>query len=191
MNRSIHLARVVVVCAAAALTGVAANAQAPAPVAATAAATPSALDQLAWLRGCWGGEVNRRNFVEQWLPPRGGMMVGVSHTTVQKRKDASDVRTEDYTYLRLEARPDGVYYVAIPSGTKEASFKLTKVDNDQGDHIFTFSGPLEGFPQSIVYRHTEGGSLFATVAGKVDGQDKQVIYPMHAVDCTSGEPARK
>src|SRR6266496_3463494 len=46
---------------------------------------PSTLDALAWLRGCWMGSVNRREFLEQWSPPRGGMMVGFSHTVVAPR----------------------------------------------------------------------------------------------------------
>jgi hypothetical protein len=196
MDRSTHLARVVVAGALIAsffATQVqAATAVPAAPTPPTAAPPPAspALGQLAWLRGCWAGNVNRRDFVEQWLPPRADMMVGVSHTIVQNRKDASEVRTEDYTYLRLEARTDGVYYVAIPSGTKELPFKLTSVDKDKGDLVFTFSGPGDGFPQRIVYRRTESGALFAEVDGKVDGKDKQVIYPMHRVDCTTGESAR-
>jgi hypothetical protein len=28
------------------------------------------------------------------------------------------------------------------------------------------------------------------VAGKVDGRDKEVIYPMHRVDCATGALAR-
>jgi hypothetical protein len=196
MNRSTHRPRAVLACAVVAASCFAVHAQAPAPAAAPDSAAPAAapaspaLDQLAWLRGCWAGNVNRRDFIEQWLPPRADMMVGVSHTTVQSRKNPSDVRTEDYTYLRLEARTDGVYYVAIPSGKKELPFKLTSVEKDKGALVFTFAGPSDGFPQRIVYRRTEGGALFAEVAGKVDGKDKEVIYPMHRVDCTTLESAR-
>jgi hypothetical protein len=170
-------------------------AQAPAPAAASGTPVPAAvgaspaLDQFAWLRGCWAGNVNRRDFAEQWLPPRADMMVGVSHTTVQNEKNPSDTRTEDFTYLRLEARSDGVYYVAIPSGKNELPFKLTSTEKDKGDLVFTFSSATEGFPQRITYRRTEGGSLFAEVAGKLNGKDQKVIYPMHRVDCTTGAVA--
>jgi hypothetical protein len=190
-------------CALLAAGGIAAYAQAPGPAAvaphtavapgaaarAAAVSASPALAQLAWLRGCWAGNVNRRDFVEQWLPPRADMMLGISHTTVQSEKNPSDARTEDYTYLRLEARSDGVYYVAIPSGKNELPFKLTSVEKDQGDLVFTFANPTERFPQRIVYRHTERGSLFAEVAGKLEGKDQKVIYPMHRVDCTTGEAA--
>ncbi len=198
MNRSTHLVRIVVACAMLISSSFATPAQAATAVPVTpttkpAVAPPPAspeLDQLAWLRGCWAGNVNRRDFVEQWLPPRADMMVGVSHTIVQNRKDASKASTEDYTYLRLEARADGVYYIAVPSGKTELPFKLTGVENDKGITVFTFTGPGEAFPQRIVYRRTEGGMLFAEVSGKLDGKDKQVIYPMHHVDCATVESPR-
>jgi hypothetical protein len=110
---------------------------------------------------------------------------------VQEPKRAGESRTEDYTYLRLEARADGVYYVAIPSGKKELPFKLSNVESDKGDKIFTFTGASDAFPQRIVYRHTEGGLLFAQVAGKVDGKETNVFYPMHPVDCATGARARE
>jgi len=190
MNQSMDSMRILVAYAVAAAC-FAANAQAPAPVPAPDAAAPAAagtgLDPLSWLRGCWGGSVNRRDFIEQWLPPRAGMMVGVSHTIVQDPRRAGESRTEDYTYLRLEARADGVYYIAIPSGKKELTFKLGGVENDKGDMVFAFTGPGDAFPQRIVYRHTEAGSLFAQVAGKLDGKDTSVTYPMHRLDCATGE----
>ena len=198
MNRSTHLVRIVAACAVLISSSFATSAHAATAVPVTPSVTPEValpppspeLEQLAWLRGCWAGNVNRRDFVEQWLPPRADMMVGVSHTIVQSRKDASQARTEDYTYLRLEARADGVYYVAVPSGKTELPFKLTGVENDKGITAFTFTGSGEAFPQRIVYRRTEGGMLFAEVAGKVNGKDKQVIYPMHHVDCATLESPR-
>lgn len=201
MNRSMQILRLVLACTVAGLTifawAQAPNATpAPAPSAATdqsapaapavPAAAPTALDALAWLQGCWSGEVNRRDFVEQWLPPRAGMMVGVSHTIIENRKNAGQWRTEDYTYLRLEARPDGIYYVAIPAGKTELPFKYTGVEDDKGVQEYSFAGPAEGFPQRIVYRRTEPGFVFAQVTGTVDGHDKQVTYPMRHVDCASG-----
>jgi len=67
------------------------------------------LAPLAWMRGCWEGKVNQRDFREEWLPPAGDMMVGVSQTTLRDK-------TIDFEYLRLESRPEGVFYVAAPSG---------------------------------------------------------------------------
>ena len=191
MKRSSHCVPIVIACAMGVAIGFAANAQPPAATpdtaaAAAPAAASSTLDELAWLRGCWAGKVEQWDFVEQWQPPRAGMMVGVSQSIVGDGKHPGQWRVDDYTYLRLEARADGVYYIAIPSGKKELPFKLIATETDQGDKVFTFTAPGESFPQRIVYRHTKAGSLFAHLAGKVNGRDKQVIYPMHPVDCVTG-----
>lgn len=121
----------------------------------------------------------RREFSEQWQSARGGMMLGSSQMVVGQR-------TQDYTYMRLETRPDGLYYVAVPSGKKELAFKLTGVEDDKGVKVFTFTSSADEFPQRIVYRRNEQGSMFAQVGGKVGGQDKEVTYPMHRVDCVTG-----
>jgi len=179
----------------------------PAPTAAaepSTAGAPASLEALAWLRGCWLGSVNRREFLEQWSAPRGGMMVGFSHTVVapasketapKAKTDAADQgpidhskdRTQDFEYLRLEKRSDGVYYVAVPSGKRELSFRLSDVREEQDAKIFTFSNVVDEFPQRIVYRRGTQGWLYAEVHGKPDANRGDVIYPMRHVDCGTGE----
>jgi hypothetical protein len=167
--------------------GAAASAQtAPQPAESSvpvANAAPASLEPLAWLRGCWQGKVNQREFLEQWLPLRGGMMAGISQTVIEDK-------TQDYEYLRLERRADGIYYVTAPSGQKETAFKLVGESDDKGDRIFTFANPVDEFPQRIVYRRGAEGWLYAHVEGKLAGQAKQVIYPMRRIDCQSGELIR-
>ena len=172
------------------------RAQSPAPAEPTkAAATPPTesaksvvppleLASLAWLDGCWRGEVAQYEFREHWLPLRGGLMVGAGHVVFQGT-------TQDYGYLRLETRPDGVYYVSISSAKKEAAFKLASATIDDKDTIFTFTGSGDEFPQRILYRRGTEGWLYASVEGKVKGEEKKVIYPMRRVDCQSGELIRK
>jgi len=148
----------------------------------------AALESLAWLEGCWRGDVNQREYREHWMPLRGGMLIGVSQTVMRGKM-------QDYEYLRLESRPDGVYYVAVPSGKAEAAFRLEEqtVDKteDRNDTIFTFANARPEFPQRIIYRRASQGWLYATVEGKVGGADRQVIYPLRRVDCESGEFIRK
>ena len=97
-----------------------AAANAPAAPANTAVpANPaSTLEPFGWLHGCWDGKVNQRDFREEWLPLRGDMMIGVSQTVSQGK-------TQDFEYLRLELRPEGIFYVAVPSGKKETSFRFS------------------------------------------------------------------
>jgi len=161
-----------------------APAQVPAPAPAAAAPAKTAgpaleLKSLAWLDGCWRGEVGQYEFREHWLPLRGGLMVGAGHVVFEGK-------SQDYGYLRLEARADGVYYVSISAAKKEAAFKLTSTDVDNKDTIFTFTNAVDEFPQRVVYRRGSEGWLYAAVEGKVNGEDKQVIYPMRRLDCQSG-----
>jgi hypothetical protein len=169
----------------------AAGAQAPpAPEksAETKAPEAAALAPLAWLEGCWRGTVNQREFREQWMPPRGNLLLGVSQTVMAGR-------TEGYEYLRLETRPDGIHYVVTQSGKDELAYRLTeqRIDRtlERNDEIFGFVNPAVAFPQKIVYRRGSEGWLYATVEGKVNGADRQVTYPMRRIDCETGEFIRK
>jgi hypothetical protein len=152
--------------------------------AATAADKPAdkptgPLAPLAWMHGCWEGKVNQRDFREEWLPLAGDMMIGVSQTTLRGK-------TVDFEYLRLEPRPEGVFYIAAPSGKNEAAFRLAgQTTAVGGDEVFTFVNATPGaeYPQRIIYRHASEGWLYATVEGKIKGVDKQVIFPMRRVDC--------
>ncbi len=145
-----------------------AAATAPAPAAEPApkpATPPLELDSLSWLDGCWRGQVTDYEFREHWLPLRGGLMIGAGHTTFQGK-------TQDYGYLRLETRPDGVYYVVISSAKKETPFKLTAIDaTDDGATIFTFTNPVaDQFPQRLVYRRGAEGWLYAIGRGQGEGR---------------------
>jgi len=168
--------------AAVALLPVLPHAQAPAaPAAAQAAeADPKSVASLAWLAGCWVGNVNQRDFREQWSPVRGDILLGVGSTVYQGK-------AQSYEFLRIEARPDGVYYVAVPSGQKEDAFRLVSITTDDKDTIFTFSNPQHDFPQTIIYRRGAEGWLYAHVEGKLNGEAKQIIYPMRRTGCESGE----
>jgi hypothetical protein len=168
-----------------------ASAQAPAPPPAVlpgGAASDKPADKptgplapLAWMRGCWEGKVNQRDFREEWLPTASDMMIGVSQTTLRDK-------TIDFEYLRLESRPEGVFYVAAPSGKNEAAFRLAGQTTSGGDEVFTFVNTTPGaeYPQRIIYRHASEGWLYATVEGKIKGMDKQVVFPMRRVDCQTG-----
>jgi hypothetical protein len=163
------------------------------PRRAQAAAEPSApaappeespIYPLAWLEGCWSSDVNKRDTREHWLPLRGNLMLGMSQTVIQGR-------TQDYEYLRMESRPDGVYYVVLPSGQNPTTFKFegkTVVTmGDRKDDEFVFTNATLEFPSKIVYRRARMGWLYISVTGKVKGNDKEVTYPMRRISCETGE----
>ncbi len=152
------------------------------PAEATSVQPSGPLAPFAWLEGCWRGSVNQREFVEHWLPLRGDLMIGASHTVM-------DGKTQDYAYLRIEPRADGVWYVSLTPGQPEAAFKLSGAETDpnNGDVTWTFDNPRAGFPQHIRYRRGGEGWLYAHVEGAIDGAERKVIYPMRRIDCGTGE----
>jgi hypothetical protein len=187
------LDRVALALAALALAGLAV-AQAPAPSPAPPPTAPAPviaapaddgpLAEFAWLAGCWRGTVNQREFREHWMPLRGNLMLGTGQTV-------AGGRTQDYEYMRLEPRGDGVHYVAAPAGQRETAFRLAERTTDGPDTIFTFANPEHDFPQRIVYRRGSEGWLYVHVEGKVRGEERRVIWPMRRIDCEGGELLRQ
>jgi hypothetical protein len=167
-----------------ALAGVAASAAVqPTPALSSPsseAAAASALAPLTWVEGCWGNTLGEREFREHWMPLRGGVLLGVSHTV-------KEGRTLSYEFLRFESRPDGVYYVVAPTGQKEAAFKLRGRTVDGTDEIFTFDATTPGFPERVIYRRGAAEMMFTHVEGKVNGEERRNVFPMRRVDCRTGE----
>jgi len=182
--KPIVLLAAVLVAASAAAQYVAPASPPPATVA-DAKAQSGTLQSLAWLEGCWRGTAGRREFREQWMPLRGQMMLGVSHTLDEKGA------TQDFEYLRLELRDGALHYVAASSGKAEIAFKFdtetTDTANDRNDTIFTFVNPAQEFPRLVSYRRAKEGWLYASVEGKVAGADRKATYPMRRIDCETGE----
>jgi hypothetical protein len=159
-----------------------AAASAATPVAPAAGATGDAIGALDWLAGCWAGEVNQRDFTEQWTRPAAGMMLGLGHTVMGGR-------TVSYEYMRIETRADGsIAYVARPTDKAEEGFIYQGTRDDHGATSYVFSNPARDFPTEIAYTRTPAGELFAYVRGKINGADRQVIYPFRRVDCATGKP---
>jgi len=127
--------------------------------------------------------VNLRDFREEWLPLRSDIVIGASQTVLEGK-------TVDFEYLRIESRPEGVFYVASPSGKKETSFRLAGRSEDGPDEIFTFESAADEFPKRLIYRHGTGGWLYVHVEGKINGEERRVIYPMRRVDCKTGDLLR-
>ncbi len=128
-----------------------------APMSRAAAESPGQLEQLEFLTGAWGAD---GAIVEYWLPPLRGLMVGVNRSTEGDEKPF-------FEYLRIEARADGIYYVASPKGVGTTSFKLTEVSSSRA----VFENPEHDFPQKIIYSRS-GDHLEAEVGADQDGEWK-------------------
>jgi hypothetical protein len=132
-----------------------------------------AVNDFAWLAGCWQHSGNGREMVEQWMKPAGDLMLGMSRTVANGKARA-------FEFLQIRQKEDGgIFYVAIPSGQKETWFKLVQ----HGTHEAVFENPEHDFPQRIIYRLENDGSLAARIEGTVQGQLKGVDFPYQRTKC--------
>jgi hypothetical protein len=143
----------------------------------TAVATPLArgvtLERLGWLAGCWELRAGDRVVEEQWMAPRGSVMVGMTRTTV-----AGALRSYEHSAIREEG--DTLVYRASPSGQPSAEFRSLEV-SDSG---VVFANPTHDFPQRVIYRRAAGGdSLRAAIEGTISGRLRRVDYPYARVPC--------
>jgi hypothetical protein len=114
------------------------------------------ISDLAWMSGDWQTDANGRAVSEEhWTRPRGGSMIGMSRTLVRDKMVS-------FEFLRLEQRPDGIYYVASPNGRCPATdFKLTGLSGEEA----VFENPEHDFPKRIIYRRSSNGDLAAETDG--------------------------
>ena len=115
---------------------------------------------LAWIAGSWQTALGGRTLIEEhWTAAAGGTMIGMGRTL-------AGGKTVFYEYLRIEERPDGVFYVAHPKARPGTDFKLTKIEGQEA----WFENPEHDFPKKIIYRKNADGSLFARIEGPRNGQ---------------------
>jgi len=134
---------------------------------ALALAAPSDIDRLGFLAGCWTlTRPNGATIEEQWLPPAGGAMIGMSRTV-------HDGKLRAYEFMRILPAADGkLQFVATPSGQAEGAFPL----KDVAENAVTFENPQHDFPQRILYRRVDKDSLAARIEGAIDGQSRSVDF---------------
>jgi len=133
---------------------------------------------LAWLAGCWELRAGSRLVEEQWLAPRGGMLLGVGRTT---RGDS----VVEYEYMRIYARGDTLVFAATPSGQAPAEFRAVA----PGADLVTFENVAHDFPQRVQYRRIAPDSIVARVEGTRNGKVRGIDYPYRRVPCAAGAGA--
>ena len=147
------------------------------PLIALAIATPAAaqstnIGDLRWLSGCWEMKRGERLTEEQWMSPRGGVMIGMSRTV---RADS----LIEFEQVRIEQRAPSLVYVASPARQATAEFTATSASSSQ----VTFENPAHDFPQKITYRKQGADSLIASIAGPRGGTIRTIEYPYRRVSC--------
>jgi hypothetical protein len=125
-----------------------------------ATATPFKIEDLSFMTGDWQEISGTTQIDEHWTGLAGGSLMGLSRTV-------KDGRTAGFEYLRIENRPDGIYYVAHPRAKSPGTdFKLVRLQ----DREAVFENLAHDFPKRIIYRRNPDGSLTARVEG--DGSEK-------------------
>ena len=128
-------------------------------VASAFAAMSNDLEGLRFMEGDWRGESGKARIEEHWIEAAGGIMLGISRTIVSGK-------TVAFEFLRIEARADGIFYVAQPNGSAPTDFKLTKVSAGEA----VFENPQHDHPKIIRYRLADD-TLVAEVEGDEGKQE--------------------
>ena len=136
------------------------------------AQAPPTVAQVGWMAGCWELAAGPRLIEEQWMRPRGGLMLGASRTV------AGDSLRE-YEQVALFERGGRLVYAAAPARQAPAEFESIAVS----DSLVIFENPAHDFPQRIIYRRRGADSLLARVEGMRGGQLRGSDFPYRRIIC--------
>ncbi len=100
---------------------------------------------------------------EQWLCPGPDTMIGMGRTT-----SVAKGKTVFFEYLRIEARADGLFYVAQPKGGPATEFRLVRLEPGTA----VFENLAHDFPKRVVYTKGPDGGLTARVEGDASSPEK-------------------
>jgi hypothetical protein len=126
-----------------------------------------AINQLAWLAGHWRMEKAGRVVDEQWMAPAAGVMLGMGRTLARGK-------VIEHEFLQIREGPGGaLYYIAQPSGQKEAAFQIKSLTGTEA----VFENLQHDFPQRISYALQADGTLLAAIEGPgTEGQVRRIEF---------------
>jgi hypothetical protein len=131
------------------------------------------VERMAWLAGCWQGQSGEPGTIEQWLPPAGGAMLGMSRTIRQGQM-------AEYEFMQLRQLPDGTLaFVPQPSGRPPTTFRLLRL----GEAEAVFENPEHDFPQRVTYVRPEAARLAASIEGVRNGTSRRIEFAFLRVSC--------
>lgn len=130
-----------------------------------ASSSQVSLDAVSWMAGYWVGEHNGTHIEEIWLPPAGGLMVGL-------HRDVLPSGRSFFEYLRIEATGDTLVYVASPMGRTPTRFPARLIESRR----VLFENPDHDFPQRIEYRLDDQGRLQAAASGREGETDRKLQW---------------
>ncbi len=90
-----------------------------------AGADDASLDAVAFMAGTWIGEDGVMSMEEHWTAPFGGLMLGL-------HRDVARGRAVFFEFLRIEATPKGIVYLASPKGAPAPSSRTARTTFRRG-----------------------------------------------------------
>ncbi|ESQ80466.1 DUF6265 family protein [Asticcacaulis sp. YBE204] len=120
---------------------------------------------LSWLTGCWVQDKGARNITEHWTPADGGQLFGIGRTF-------SADKVLNYEFMVLGQRDGVLTFTAYPSGQAGASFPLKTYKDGEA----VFENAAHDFPQRVIYKRGEGGTMSAAIEGTIKGQAKRIDF---------------
>jgi hypothetical protein len=141
-------------------------------IAALAPASPSSVQDLVWMSGCWASVGGEAGSGETWTAPAGGTLLGVSRTV-------KGGKTVAHEFMQIRETGAGqIAFIALPSGQSEASFPLVRLSGQEA----VFENPQHDFPQRVIYRR-DGDLLTGRIEGRIGGEAKAIDFPMRSQPC--------
>jgi uncharacterized protein DUF6265 len=126
---------------------------------------------VGWLQGCWQMTAGDRVVEEQWMAPRGGVMLSTGRTV-------RGTTLVEYEWVLLREKDGTLEYEAHPSGQPSDVFTARSAT----DNEVVFENPTHDFPQRVGYRRN-GDSLLAWIEGNAGGKPRRVEFPYRRVAC--------
>ena len=167
-----------IVLTAAVGVGCAERAAAPTPEAPAALPWPATVSDLAWLTGDWVGEADKTCFVERWLPPASGSLIGVG----RHESGGPPPRVTRET-MRVMADDAGLTMMVMLDNGQVTRFPVAAVGADG----FLARRADAGWPQTIRYARSHGGGLTVTLTGAPDERALSIPFtrlpPGQEPDC--------
>lgn len=127
---------------------------------------------LGWLAGCWATRSADRLVEEQWMAPRGGLMLGMARTT---RGD----RVENYEQTVIRRDAGRLVYVASVPGQAATTFTAVL----ESDTAVIFRNMQHDFPKEVRYARRGADSLIASIAGDSTPWARRTWYRFGRVPC--------
>ena len=100
-------------------------------------------------------------------------MLGISRTVAEGK-------TVEFEFTQIRQEPSGqIVFIAKPSGQPEATFKMI----NGGTREVIFENRQHDFPQRVIYRLQDDGSLLGRIEGVSKGKERAVDFPMNRTRC--------